>query len=102
MAIYIKDMEMPHSCSDCILFRECKAVSRWLTKGMVHRLKEERHSNCPLIEVKEPHGRLIDADELFLEFQTDEQMRLGENLQYVRKTIDNAPTVIEAEGEDNG
>ena len=50
-----------------------------------------------VVEVPEPHGRLIDADELFLEFQTDEQMRLGENLQYVRKTIEDAPTVIEAE-----
>ena len=43
------------------------------------------------------HGRLIDADELFLDIQTDEQMRLGEHLAWVRERIDDAPTIIEAD-----
>ena len=45
------------------------------------------------------HGRLIDADELYLDIQTDEEMRLGEeNLLWVRQRIyDVAPTVIEAD-----
>lgn len=45
------------------------------------------------------HGRLIDADELFLDIQTDEQMRLGEHLAWVKERIDSAPTIIEAESE---
>ena len=45
------------------------------------------------------HGRLIDADELFWDIQTDEQMRLGEHLAWVKERIDNAPTIIEAESE---
>ena len=43
------------------------------------------------------HGRLIDADELFWDIQTDEQMRLGEHLAWVKERIDSAPTIIEKE-----
>jgi len=45
------------------------------------------------------HGDLIDADELFLDIQTDEQMRLGEHLAWVKERIDEAPTIIEAKEE---
>jgi hypothetical protein len=45
------------------------------------------------------HGRLIDADELFLDIQTDEQMRLGEHLAWVKERIDNAQPIIEADKE---
>ena len=45
------------------------------------------------------HGRLIDADELYLDIQTDEEMRLGnENLLWIRERIfDYAPTIVEAD-----
>ena len=43
------------------------------------------------------HGRLIDADELFLDIQTDEQMRLGEHIAWIRERIKDAPTIIEAD-----
>ena len=45
------------------------------------------------------HGRCIDADELYLSIQTDEQQRLGEHLSYVYDEIQSAYTVIEAEME---
>ena len=45
------------------------------------------------------HGRLIDADELYLSIQTDEQQRLGEHLRYVYDEIQSAYTVIEADKE---
>jgi hypothetical protein len=48
---------------------------------------------CPLVEVKEPHGRLIDADRATAESIKGTGKRL--------LAIDLAPTVIEAErGED--
>lgn len=43
------------------------------------------------------HGRLIDADELYLDIQTDEEMRLGEHLKWVKDRFDTAPTIIEAD-----
>jgi len=49
------------------------------------------------IPLPKGHGKLIDADELFLDIQTDEQMRLGEHLAWVRERIEDAPTVIEAD-----
>ena len=45
------------------------------------------------------HGRLIDADELYLDIQTDEEMRLGEHLKWVKDRFDTAPTIIEADKE---
>ena len=47
------------------------------------------------------HGRLIDADELYLDIQTDEEMRLGEHLKWVKERFNDAPTIIEADKEDN-
>lgn len=50
-----------------------------------------------LIEVKEPHGRLIDGDELKTAFpECDNSMDV--KIASVRATISHAPTVIEAEG----
>ena len=61
-----------------------------------------------VIEVKTPHGRLIDADALHDEmyhraFETDgdTMWQSGCWVRYraIEQTHDNAPTVIEAEGE---
>ena len=51
------------------------------------------------IPLPKGHGRLIDADELYLDIQTDEEMRLGEHLKWVKERFDNAPTIIEADTE---
>ena len=60
------------------------------------------------VEVTEPHGRLIDADKLFgwYDGQRDEYPIKKETPQYgtlmmyeIFDEIDDAPTVIEAEGE---
>ena len=40
---------------------------------------------------------MIDADELYLDIQTDEEMRLGEHLGWVKYRIDYAPTIIETD-----
>ena len=75
MSILIKGMEMPKDCPMCPMaywdefntFRGCD-----ITKGKRHAVvndKEYAESStrpdwCPLVEVPEPHGRLIDADAL--------------------------------------
>lgn len=51
------------------------------------------------IPLPKGHGRLIDADELYLDIQTDEEMRLGEHLEWVKERFDRAPTIIEADKE---
>lgn len=97
MSILIKGMEMPKE--DSYIDIRLHTFEDGEQCATIQTAEKPFYKKLDVVEVPEPHGRLIDADELFLEFQTDEQMRLGENLQYVRKTIEDAPTVIEAEGE---
>lgn len=47
MGVYIKKMKMPRSCVECRLLR-VESNDEWVGKY------------CPLVEVTEPHGRLID------------------------------------------
>ena len=52
MGVYIKGMEMPERCGQCFLrVGNCKQRT----------YMERRPKDCPLVEIKEPHGRLIDA-----------------------------------------
>ena len=78
MNIYIKGMDMPKDCGECFVG---------------NRTICSKH--CPLAEVKEPHGRLVDADMAY-----QETMVYGEHFRKsVLKVISNLPTVIESEVE---
>lgn len=88
MGVYI-NMEMPKSCDVC----------RFNGAYCYAKGDEDAHSTlpCPLIPVP-PHGRLIDADELY-----DLLMNLADN-EYTPKVFaswlsyeGNAPTIIEAD-----
>ena len=111
MSVLIKGMKMPESCWECKI-KEWEEAHRvyicpfvgildmyWLSKG---RLDE-----CPLVELPEKHGRLVDLDELAKKmyhdaFETDTELQKWESGCWIRyrmfeKNRDNAPTVIEAE-----
>lgn len=65
MGVFIKGMEMPQKCGQCKLYHAeypmyCLAVEGYRTVGAPYGMP--RPDWCPLVEVKEPHGRLIDAD----------------------------------------
>ena len=49
-----------------------------------------------IIEVKEPHGRLIDADMVKV---FDDDFESWDDYEMAKKIIEDAPTVIEREGE---
>lgn len=59
MAVLIEGMEMPDNCGKCKIRYEmfCPVLRRFIAD-------EGRRHDCPLTEVPEPHGRLIDADAL--------------------------------------
>ena len=69
---------------------------------------ENRPSDCPLIEVPEPHGRLIDADDALIWFvcegQRSKRYKIGEiwelNCEEIRKVISSLQTIIPASQED--
>ena len=67
MSVLIKNMEMPECCYDCPLIRASVAGDFYCVAGDgieedLKKLYERRMPDCPLVEVKEPHGRLIDVD----------------------------------------
>ena len=90
MGVYIKGMEMPKNCCECeIRAYDANAGEEYCPFSQMECLSIGLQKNCPLVEVPEPHGRLIDADALvevadFYETEMD-----------LRKAL----TVIEAEGE---
>lgn len=117
MGVYIKGMKMPKSCSNCLFFVDglydandepCSAClakednspsgcGYWEIDGIDHTTG--RMHFCPLVEVPEPHGRLIDADALVPDICHDwEGGRIPPDY-YSEECIREAPTVIEAEEE---
>lgn len=66
MAIYIKGMDVPKGCEECPFFHRsdygykiCNFPSK---ERRIYYGETKRQDFCPLTEVPEPHGRLIDAD----------------------------------------
>ena len=90
MGLYIRDMEMPRTCYDC-KFRKRNGL------GLICPVLEKsykiadtqvlfaREKDCPLIEVPELHGRLIDASEKIRVQMYDEEY---EDLYTEEMTID--------------
>ena len=93
MSVLIKGMEMPENCRECPVALSGKYCRINKTHTTYIKLPI-RPDHCPLVELPEKHGRLIDADVLIEEAQVDSAYG------YVDiKQIYDAPTVIEAEGE---
>ena len=98
---YIVPRNKPDRCTSCPYMvkdlYDCK-----LQNGKRYTCIDKQYANCPLIELP-PHGRLIDIksveDGKFVTVGNDYQRWWNGALESV---IDNAPTVIEAEGETNG
>ena len=91
VSVLIKGMEMPERCGQCFLrVGNCKQ----------RIYMERRPKGCPLVEVKEQHGRLGDLDELKSKFRHSD----GDNdvdsawISAIRRAITQAETIIKAEG----
>lgn len=69
--IAIKDREMPKNCAGCFL-RVGQCSKRIYM--------ENRPSDCPLTEVPEPHGELIDMDDFLSEWSELESYRTAMRL----------------------
>ena len=89
-SVLIRGMEMPNICAYCFIdSSECnlhESVNIW----------KERHPDCPCIEVKTPHGKLIDTD--MIEYENWHLDETGESYKMVGKDdIDGMSAIIEAE-----
>ena len=93
MGLYIKGAKLPNDCYEC----PCK---KWVDDGCAGCLADSKIHNasrpddCPLVEIPEPHGRLIDGDALQCKVD-DIGLGYYEVLGVTEDTIEMAPTVIE-------
>lgn len=95
MSVIVSGMEMPENCRECPVALSGKYCRINKTHTTYIKLPI-RPDHCPLVELSEKHGRLIDADKFneFIEKNcTDNLADLWKEL--VRRQA----TVIEAEGE---
>lgn len=114
MSVIVKGMRMPTSCYYCGLtdssFIHCRASSR--PRLLEDDCEERRPEWCPLVELPEHHGDLIDRQKLLednkhLEYPTDGKYRrdrawsVGFNAgaKHCNEHAVYAKTVIEAEDE---
>ncbi len=69
MGVYVR-MQMPKNCYDCNFCRHYDEPNQgyccvaWLIDLHNVDIQKERCQACPLVEVPEPHGDLIDKSEL--------------------------------------
>ena len=104
MSVLIKGMRMPENCIQCPMQfgGMCYVMPADVDESRVAPTVEAAWKQgepdwCPLIEIPEPHGRLIDGDALQCKVD-DIGLGYYEVLGVTEDTIDSAPTVIEAEG----
>ena len=100
------DMDMPKVCNECpFCCNPSYFAYAWCELLQQHFDMDESYNKvadfCPITEVPTPHGRLIDADKLLEKAYWDynEATHDYNNIKVVSEyDIDDAPTVIEAEG----
>jgi len=105
MNLYIESKDMPTSCEKCNFI---KNTHYWFYCGIGEKdgkllslenkydeliYTSSRHPDCPLKEIPSPHGRLIDADELYKHISI---RMLNGRFENVLPAIEEAPTIIEA------
>lgn len=98
MGVYVKGMAMPKKCLWCPLMYIgfCQ-----VTKTDVNSDLGRRADDCPLVEVPEPHGKLVEFIDVATFKDEDsgtEEIKLGEVFAAYFKMREAKP-VIEAEGE---
>lgn len=118
MAVYIRGMKMPSGCTDCSFSYQsmyCKAMPSHFCGSPEWEIDGVKPDWCPLTEVKEPHGDLIDRDNLKRMVKANEEyFKDGECCSYfhnsadepsaelwcVDEWIENSVTVIERSEDD--
>lgn len=91
MSVVIKGMQMPKNCSECPVALSGKYCRINKTHTTFIQLPI-RPDHCPLVELPEHHGRLIDENEIIVP-----SLSSWADQVIVADAIMDAPTIIEAE-----
>lgn len=99
MSVYIKGMEMPESCDECVFMEtQDSGFGNDYICG-ISKQDVDGVCDCPLIEVP-PHGRLIDADAINHEDEIWKKKCIPPQVVYNAWVVaGEMPTIIEAEEE---
>ena len=101
MSVLIKGMEMPENCAEC-KFLCSENFNSWCQVTDRDDVYTDAIPDwCPLVELPEKHGKLVDADALIAKYgdwYTEEGKEEG-FIGTLEMLIKDAPTVVEAEGE---
>ena len=76
MSVIIKGMKMPKSCDSCDLIQfDDEGLETHCPLSPYYRWcgtpPDYRPEGCPLVEIRTPHGRLIDAEKLAVKIWTE-------------------------------
>lgn len=97
MSVFIPGMEMPKRCSQCDFYL-------WNGDDDYSCLLYGESEPCGLVEIKTPHGRMIDADASINTLMKcamnpkEEDANAKWFYLFAAKILENCPTIIEAEG----
>ena len=75
MGVYIPNITIPPACALCRFGLSNYDGSFYCMVSHEEVDRWKRPNTCPLIEVKTPHGRLIDANDLNIRNSTEDEMR---------------------------
>lgn len=100
MSVLIRGMEMPQNCDKCRFQSALRLYCDAMPYNFCGNTDDiERPDWCPLVEISTPHGRLVDIksveDRKFTTVDNEYERWWNGALDSV---VDNASTVIEAEG----
>ena len=89
-------MKMPERCIDCLFMisrENDDCIVQSATANELAVTWEDLKRDCPLVEIPEYHGRLIDVDSL----DPDTNYYYGDFYAYSCRQIDDAETIFEPE-----
>lgn len=105
---YIVPRDKPKQCNDCPFMYNDTLDCRLNKESYLYTLLDKQYTNCPLIEVPTPHGRLIDADfeeahytSMTVDPTPDVTDKDKRNSLIIIEALQMAKTIIEAEGRDS-
>ena len=102
MSIVLKGIDMPKSCNGCEFNYYLEGGSyEWWECVILHddiNQFDTRRTDCPLVEIPTPHGRLIDKDELLSHLKKDPLFDLVERYG-ISGVIESRPTILDKERE---
>lgn len=104
MSVIVRGMDMAKNCGECGLYIEGACYAKGYRDYRLI-MDKSKPDDCPLVELPEKHGRLVDADKLADLLSKEKEKVVGEGNLFLCFAVGFAwgfiakePTVVEAEG----